>query len=120
MSLDSQKRLHKAWEFTFVFEKGKFVKGTRLNLWIYLDREKKLGAGGPKIGVVVSRKAQSKATKRNLWKRRIREVFRQQQQNIDADAAVIVQAKNQKNVTSVPDYQEIAEEMIHLIKRAQA
>lgn len=87
---------------------------------MYRDREKKFGGRGPKIGIVVSRKVHTRAAPRNLWKRRIREAFRRQQQSMDPEAVMIFQAKAAKNLKKTPSYQEIAEEMMSLLKKAGA
>lgn len=120
LSLGPQKKLQKTWEFTFIFENGLFIKGPQLNLWSYRDRDKKFGGDGPKIGVVVSRKVHTRATQRNLWKRRIREAFRRQQQSIHPETVMIFQARAAKNLKKTPSYQEIAEEMTALLKKAGA
>ncbi|HTL47972.1 MAG TPA: ribonuclease P protein component [Verrucomicrobiae bacterium] len=60
-------------EFKAIFEKGTKARGIFLNLW-YCPTP---GQRGPaKLGIVVGRKAEPLATRRNVWKRRLREIFR--------------------------------------------
>lgn len=47
----------------------------------YLDKRE---AGGPRLGMLVTRKHAARATDRNRIKRSIREAFRLEQQNLDS------------------------------------
>ncbi len=109
-----EQHLRKAIFFRIVFEKGKRSKGRVINLWVcetaQLGETQK--SEKPKLGVIVSRKTDLRATRRNLWKRRIREVFRKEQHQMREGITVLVQSKKQN---AVPSYEDISKEMKHLL-----
>ncbi len=73
-------------------------------------------AGKPAIGIMVSRKVHLRAVKRNLWKRRIREAFRRNQNRLKPGWALVVQARKQ---AAIPSYQEIEKELLLLCQSAK-
>ena len=102
--------------FQIIFKRGTLAKGELLNLWSCDDcavSDKK--SQEPKFAVMVSRKVSRRAVERNLWKRRIREVFRHRQSEIKKGIAILIQAKKQKD--SVPSYQIIETEMSRLLAK---
>ncbi len=109
-----EQHLRKPIFFRIMFEKGKGRKGCLINLWVcetsqFEEMEK---SEKPKLGVIVSRKTDLRATRRNLWKRRIREAFRRQQHQMRQGIAILVQSKKQ---SAVPSYEDISKEMKHLL-----
>ena len=84
------------------------VKGKILRVWVLA------GPAKPQLGLIVSRKAEARASARNLWKRRVREAFRRNQDKIKP-AVILVQALK---VPKIPAYAEIETELIALLKKA--
>ena len=117
-SLRPEQRIRRRHSFQTIFDKGRFFRGVLLNLWVYegLENEEKRTGGKPKLGIIVSRKTDLKAVRRNLWKRRIREVFRRQQKDFKLPVAILIQSKKQPKM---PSYQAIEQEMKKLFEKAQ-
>ncbi len=108
-------KIRKRSEFLAIFNQGRFSRGKLINLWIY-ERPGQDGLGAkPKIGIIVSRKAHSGAVKRNLWKRRMREVFRHKQHLIRNGIELLIQAKPQPKV---PAYEALKGELERLLMKA--
>jgi len=69
------------------------------------------------IGISVSRKTDPRAVGRNAWKRRIREIFREQQPNLHREAVCLVKVRaTQKK----PSFADMEEDLIKLFKKAGA
>ncbi len=66
------------------------------------------------LGVVVNKKTQAVAAKRNLIKRRVREVFRSLQNSIQPEAVILIKAKE---TPTVPGLMEIKEDLAALFKK---
>jgi ribonuclease P protein component len=116
-TLKREQRLRKTWMFRKIHENGIFAKGRTLNLWMLEEKDGEFGkTPNSKIGIVISRKTHAKANKRNLWKRRIREIFRKNQKNIRGNRAFLIKAKERKEV---PAYEEIAEDLLKLLKKLE-
>ena len=103
-------RIRKKQEFQNLFKKGKFARGKLLNLWVARDAART----APAIGITVSRKTDSRATGRNLWKRRIREAFRRTQNRLKENLSFLFQSRLQEKT---PAYAEILEDMENLFKQ---
>ncbi len=112
--LESDQRIRREWEFKFVFDHGKFARGTFFHLWFYQDKEGKFSGKGPKLGIIVGKKVHLRANVRNLWKRRMREVFRRQQGVLKPNGLILLQAKNTKKV---PSYQEMKQDLEKLFEK---
>ena len=79
-------RLKKKKEFERVFKKGQSIKKDLL-LFKYIEN----GLESPRIGIVISKKTCARASERNLVKRRIREIIKQQINNIkNLDIVIVV------------------------------
>lgn len=112
--LETEQRIRKEWVFKFVFDYGKFAKGSYFHLWAYLDKDGKFEGKGPKLGVVVGRKTHTRANVRNLWKRRMREAFRRNQAKIRPECLLLLQSRTAKKV---PAYQEMLAEIEKLLEK---
>jgi ribonuclease P protein component len=110
----SEQRIKTPGTFQKVFKRGVFVKGRLVNLWMLFDP----AILRPRIGIVVSKKTHKRAVVRNLWKRRIREAFRRNQNFIKEGTQVLVQSK--KRDCLAPDYREIETEMMELLLKTKA
>lgn len=119
-------RIKKPNSFTAAIRKGLFLRGTLLNIWFIrqseaglLQQQKALAQneadGRPAVGILVSRKVHLRAVKRNLWKRRIREAFRRNQDQFKPGWALVIQARKQ---AQIPGYAEIKKELERLCARA--
>ena len=116
-SLGRDQRLRKRRVLQVLFKKGRFFKGKFLRIWVCEDPEdKKNPEAAPQVGVIVSRKTDLRAAKRNLWKRRIREAFRRNQARIKKNTAVLVQAA--KAPAEIPSYQTLQAELFELLAEA--
>ena len=112
-----QQRVRSRQMFQFIYREGKLIRGSLLDLRI-CQRPKSLTrelGKGPLWGIVVSRKTDLRATRRNQWKRRIREAFKQYQVKIQSDIAILIQSKKQEDV---PSYKMIVFELEKLLSKA--
>lgn len=110
--IQSNRRLKNKREFDEVFKAGRLVKGKFVNVWVCSEAE---GAGFV-IGIIVTRKAAKRATDRNLWKRRIKEIFRRNQDQLEGGRAGVIVVKRQ---AGVPSYAELEKEFIALLGNNQ-
>ena len=133
-SLGPDQRIRKRSLFQTLFRKGRFFKGKFLRLWVCEDPEaRKNPEAKPQMGVIVSRKVHSRAVKRNLWKRRIRESFRRNQAQIKNNTAVLIQASKAspirrgqtrgsdplcQNSQEIPSYKMIESDLFELLEKA--
>ncbi|OGW84257.1 MAG: ribonuclease P protein component [Omnitrophica bacterium GWA2_52_8] len=123
--LSKDLRLRKNPEFVYLFKNGRKWKGEWVNLWVIRSPEQPpAGEGSAKFGIVVSRKTHPRATRRNLWKRRIRESYRQHRARIKKGIWVVVQAKlsasqaGERKKDDVPSLKELDRDMKGLFARA--
>lgn len=73
------------------------------------------GTGPARLGLVISSKVEPTAVKRNLWKRRVREVFRQEAPRIKKSHLILVQARTNSRL---PKKKEIEKEFEdHLLRQ---
>ena len=77
--LDAGRRLRQKAEFEGLLRQG--VRRSVDGFTFYLHRRE---SGGPRLGMLVTRKHAARATDRNRIKRCIREAFRLEQQNLDS------------------------------------
>ena len=120
-------RIKKPSSFTAAIRKGIFLRGTLLNIWFIQQEEagllqqsvkvltKKEPSERPAVGIMVSKKVHLRAVKRNLWKRRIREAFRRNQNKLKPGWALVIQARKQ---VTIPLYTDIEKELCRLCVRA--
>ena len=107
-----QQRVRRPQDFQTICKKGKFLKGKFLNIWCCESAE---APEGPKLGLIVTRKVNTRATQRNLWRRRIRESFRLMQEEIKNNMAFVVQARK---LGEAPPLREISDEMKEMLAKA--
>lgn len=78
----------------------------------------------PQLGIVISRKTEPLATRRNLWKRRIREAWRLNRSKLKGGAAIVIQAKRSSGLPAgrqgTPSYYQIAAELSELLEKTDS
>ena len=117
LGLGLDQRIRKRKVFQTLFKEGRFFKGKFLRLWVCEDPEaKKNPKAKAQMGVIVSKKTDLRAVKRNLWKRRIRESFRKNQAKIKNNTAILIQAA--KGPAGMPSYIEIQTELLELLEKS--
>lgn len=111
-------RLRKDRQIRFVLENGKFFRGQHVLLRALPAHEIKpqLSGQGSFLAVVISRKKEKKAVARNKMKRRLREIFRLRQAEIQkATAFVLVARQVDKNAS----YNELEQDFLKLIEKSK-
>jgi ribonuclease P protein component len=111
LCLRRDQRIRKRGEFQTFFERGRFVRGRLVHLWTLTEES---SGRGPRLGLIVSRKTHRNAAARNLWKRRIREIFRKNQRNIKKETVVLIQSRRSG---PAPDSGALEEEIKGLLKQ---
>jgi ribonuclease P protein component len=117
LSLKREQRIRSASEFQAIHRHGKFARGRFINLWSYRGRRGKAlesESALPVFGVIVSRKVNRRASSRNLWKRRLREIFRKHQHRLRRGTAFLVQAKA---CDKIPAFSELETELLSLFDK---
>ena len=116
--LKSKKIISEREFYKTLLKKGRFIRGPLLRLWVYDDRQilTRRSKGKIATGIIVSRKTSALATKRNLWRRRIRENMQRLQQETKWDVAFVIQAGQQSRV---PSSKEIQAELKQLFTKAK-
>ncbi len=104
----SDHRLKKNRQFNYIFKKGEKVHSKNFNLYIVKSRYKTY-----KIGYSISKK-EGKANKRNLLKRRLKEIVRINRLP-KGNCNYILQAKQGASGLS---YNDIEKQLIELFKKA--
>jgi ribonuclease P protein component len=98
--LPKEKRLRDTRDFKRVYQKGSFF-GSSLFTMSALPNRRDIS----RIGVVISKKVEPKATKRNLLKRRFRETIGKLYESLPAGYDVVV---NIKSKAREADFKDIA------------
>jgi len=98
--LSKKYRLKKKKDFERAYKSGRIIKQDFL-----LFRILENGLENPRIGIVISKKTLSKATARNLIKRRIREAVRHFLPRISENVDIIITAH--KETSKDKDFKEI-------------
>ena len=80
-------------------------------MWALPDPE----GGAARLGIIVSKRVDKRAVRRNLWKRRIREIFRKRQREWAAGTLIVVQARA---LPQVPESSALEEDFIKLCTQA--
>jgi len=108
LTLSERERIRKSAEFDRAFEEGKKIYGDNLGLvWRQNDLEVS------RLGVVVTRNIR-KATRRNRWKRLLREAFRQNKMRIKEGVDLVLIARSE----AIPSFSEVEAEFLRLSQRA--
>ena len=69
----------------------------------------------PMIGIAVSRKTDPRAVGRNIWRRRVKEIFRTRQAELFQDAACFVKIRSSAEKAS---YAAMEADLVKLFKKA--
>jgi ribonuclease P protein component len=117
--LGAEQRIRRQATFKNLVEKGQFARGEYFYLWVG-KRDDKGRAGlkkKPAIGIVVSRKAEPTAIGRNLWKRRVREIFREHQAQLHPEAICLVKVRRAQ---TKPPFSVAEKDLVSLFKKTGA
>lgn len=96
-------RLKNRSEFEEVFNKGKFLNGKYLTLAYIRDSKRK-------VGFIISKKVKG-AVIRNKLKRRLREIYRMEKENLPDNVHIVIIAREQTS------YELLREDLINLLKK---
>lgn len=103
--------LKKSYEFSRVYRRGKYFSGKYLTINVlenvYFSN---------RIGISVSKKAYKSSVKRNLYRRRIKEILRTGDFNIKQGHDLVFVVKKSEEI---PKYREIEKEIINLLEKAK-
>ena len=102
-------RLKKRYQFSYVYKYGEHVSGNYIVLYFTTSKTKTV-----KVGFAVTKKV-GHAVVRNKIRRRLREIVKNQLQNLKQNYNIIVVAKD--NITNAR-FDELANEFNKLIKKA--
>lgn len=117
--LGSGQRIRRQTTFKNLVERGQFARGEFFYLWVGKKDNKKSAAprDKPMIGIVVNRKTDPTAVGRNLWKRRVREIFREQQARLRPEAVCLVKVRHTQKK---PSFSAAEKDLLTLFKKAGA
>lgn len=103
--------LKKNYEISRVYRKGKYFSGQYLTINVLENIY-----GYSRIGISVSKKAYKSSVKRNLYRRRIKEIVRTGCFNLKQGYDLIFVVKKTEQI---PPYREIEKEIIDLLEKAK-
>ena len=115
LKLKNNQRLCSRKDFQYAYHHGHCLRGEWVSLRV-APKARPLKGHGPQIGIVVSRRVSKSAVVRNLWKRRIREILREQQQQLRPENIHVIQARAQKGQ---PSYGALKKELLTLFEKAR-
>jgi ribonuclease P protein component len=117
--LGSDQRIRRQTTFKHLVEKGKFARGEFFYLWVGKQDVKKRTVlkKKPMVGIAVSRKTDPTAVGRNVWKRRVREIFREHQAKLRPEAVCLVKVRHTQKK---PSFSAAKEDLVNLFKKAGA
>lgn len=117
LSLISSQRIRKRSVFEAISASGKKIRGKVITLLFTMSCDNEKAPEKPCFAVKISRKISLRANVRNLWKRRIRESFRRNQEQLRAGYYLFWANGPQKKV---PPYHEIEADLLNNAARAGA
>ena len=103
-------RLKKRYQFSYVYKAGQHFSGKAMVLYATTSKTKDI-----KVGFAVTKKI-GKATRRNLVRRRLREIVKKQLPNLKQNYNIIVVAK--EGITDF-DFAYLESEFVGLVKKAE-
>ena len=102
-------RLKKRYQFNYVYKSGEHFSGEHMVLYVVSSKTKNI-----KVGLAVTKKV-GHAVVRNKIRRRLREIVKNQLQNLKQNYNIIVVAKD--NITEA-SFEKLSNEFLKLIKKA--
>ena len=118
-TLGSRQRIRRQAAFKSLVERGIFARGEFFYLWVGRQDGKKQREAKklPMLGIVVSRQTDPTAVGRNVWKRRVREIFREHQAQLCPEAVCLVKVRRKQKK---PSFLAAKEDLVRLFKKAGA
>jgi ribonuclease P protein component len=112
----SEQRIRRQTTLKHLVEKGRFARGEYFCLWVGKQdsREQAESKKKPAIGIVVNRKTEPTATGRNLWKRRVREIFREHQARLYPETLFLVKVRRTQ---TRPPFSVVEKDLVGLFKK---
>ncbi len=123
-TFSKEARLLTTGSFNRVMEKGKRTVTRNLTVfWLSSvssssDITSKLPKAPLRIGITVSKKVDKRASRRNLIKRRIRELFRTEIQHTNLSGDLVLIARPQPE-GEIPTFEQIRKEVLQVIRRIE-
>jgi len=113
----ADQRIRRQTTFKQLVEKGKFSRGEFFYLWVgsRVDTGQAKPKVKPMLGIIVSRKTDTRAVGRNVWKRRVREIFRKNQALLHPEAVCLVKVRA---IQKQPSSQDMEQDLMKLFKKA--
>jgi len=87
-----------------------------INTKFYRIKYKKNSRDNPRIGIIISKKVHKLAVQRNLFKRRIREIFRTHKSKINQNIDILIIAKNDATNASYQTLLNDFSRSLHIIE----
>ena len=103
-------RLKKRYQFSYVYKAGNHFSGKAMVLYATTSKTKDI-----KVGFAVTKKI-GKAIKRNLVRRRLREIVKKQLPNLKQNYNIILVARD--NVSNF-SFEELSKQFSDLVKKAE-
>ncbi|MFA5167663.1 MAG: ribonuclease P protein component [Candidatus Omnitrophota bacterium] len=112
-------RIRRQTTFRNLVEKGHFARGEFFYLWVGKRDDKGRAAmkKKPMLGIAVNRKTDPTAVGRNIWKRRVREIFREHQTQLHPSAVCLVKVRHTQKK---PPFSAAEKDLVELFKKAGA
>ena len=107
--LNKNNRLRKKYQFQYIYKSGNYLSDKSVALHFVSSKTKSV-----KVGFAVTKKI-GHAIKRNLIRRRLREIIRKQLPNLKQNYNIILVAKEAILET---EFQNLEKQIINLLKRA--
>lgn len=114
--LRPEQRIRGQEAFRKLVGKGSFARGDFFYLWYGKTplAEAKTKQVLPRLGIIVSRLFSRRAVERNALKRKVREIFRKHQGELDGESSFLIKAKEPNKKTP---YEAMAKDLLALLRK---
>lgn len=101
-------RLRKMRDFEGVFKEGRMFYGSVVSIKVHYTGQEAI-----RFGIVISNKVSKKATKRNLLRRRIREIIRHELPGLKCGFDVVILTKKDSMLLNYQQLQEMIKNLFY-------